>query len=276
MTLHFSSQFHLSVQFSLSVVSDSLCDPTDCSTPGLPIHHQLLEFTQTHVHWISDAIQPSHPVIPFSSHLQSFPEIGYFQMNQFFASVPLYKHKTERDLLNCLFQLPSSTEIPSLGFLTTRWPLLLFLQWWEHARFLAFFPAPPFSFSKLSLSIAWTLRWWDLESKFSTLPFTREGGKQEWGTPDPRYADQIFFPSDSRKEISKGWVIMMMVFQRDSPHFLHFCDYSCLSHCLSKAKYYKFPLKSVSLLLSFNYFIYFASVIPIFSAVYDQRILTKR
>ena len=155
MTLHFSSLFHLSVQFSRSVVSDSLCDSTDCSTPGLPIHHQLPEFTQTHVHWISDAIPPSHPVIPFSSHLQSFPEIGYFQMNQFFASVTLYKHKTERDLLNCLFQLPSSTEIPSLGFLTTRWPLLLFLQWWEHARFLTFFPAPPFSFSKLSLSIAW-------------------------------------------------------------------------------------------------------------------------
>ena len=34
----------------------------DCSTPGLPVHHQLLEFTQTHVHWVSDAIQPSHPL----------------------------------------------------------------------------------------------------------------------------------------------------------------------------------------------------------------------
>ena len=39
-----------------------LCDPMDCSTPGLPVHHQLLEFTQTHVHWVSDAIQPSHPL----------------------------------------------------------------------------------------------------------------------------------------------------------------------------------------------------------------------
>ena len=38
----------------------TLCDPMDCSTPGLPVHHQLLEFTQTHVHWVSDAIQPSH------------------------------------------------------------------------------------------------------------------------------------------------------------------------------------------------------------------------
>ena len=40
----------------------TLCDPMDCSTPGLPVHHQLPEFTQTHVHWVSDAIQPSHPL----------------------------------------------------------------------------------------------------------------------------------------------------------------------------------------------------------------------
>ena len=40
----------------------TLCDPMDCSTPGLSVHHQLLEFTQTHVHWVSDAIQPSHPL----------------------------------------------------------------------------------------------------------------------------------------------------------------------------------------------------------------------
>ena len=40
----------------------TLCDPMDCSTPGLPVHHQLPEFTQTHVHWVVDAIQPSHPL----------------------------------------------------------------------------------------------------------------------------------------------------------------------------------------------------------------------
>ena len=39
-----------------------LCNPMDCSMPGLPVHQQLLEFTQTHVHWVSDAIQPSHPL----------------------------------------------------------------------------------------------------------------------------------------------------------------------------------------------------------------------
>ena len=40
----------------------TLCDPMNWSTPGLPVHHQLLEFTQTHVHWVGDAIQPSHPL----------------------------------------------------------------------------------------------------------------------------------------------------------------------------------------------------------------------
>ena len=41
----------------------TLCYPMDCSTPGLPIHRKLPEFTQTHVHWVSDAIQPSHPLL---------------------------------------------------------------------------------------------------------------------------------------------------------------------------------------------------------------------
>ena len=50
-----------SVQFSRSVTSDSLW-PLNCSMPVLPIHHQLQESTQTHVHWVSDAIQPSHPL----------------------------------------------------------------------------------------------------------------------------------------------------------------------------------------------------------------------
>ena len=63
----------------------TLCDPMDCSTPGFPVHHQLPEFTQTHVHWVGDAIQPSHPVVPFSR-LQAFPTSGSFQMSRLFAS----------------------------------------------------------------------------------------------------------------------------------------------------------------------------------------------
>ena len=51
------------VQFSSVAQScPTLCNPMNCSTPGLPVHHQLLEFTQTHVHQVSDAIQPSHPL----------------------------------------------------------------------------------------------------------------------------------------------------------------------------------------------------------------------
>ena len=47
---------------SVSQSCSTLCDPMNCSTPGLPVHHQLLEFTQTHVHQVDDVIQPSHPV----------------------------------------------------------------------------------------------------------------------------------------------------------------------------------------------------------------------
>ena len=74
------------VQVQFSSVAQScltLCDPMDCSTPGLPVHHQLPEFIQTHVHWVGDAIQPSPPVIPFSSCLQSFPASGSFPVSQF-------------------------------------------------------------------------------------------------------------------------------------------------------------------------------------------------
>ena len=44
----------------------NLCDPMDCSTPGFPVLHCLLEFAHTHVHWVGDAIQPSHPLLPSS------------------------------------------------------------------------------------------------------------------------------------------------------------------------------------------------------------------
>ena len=108
-------QFQVSVQFSRSVVSDSLwplqaslsehvntdissrycccsaakprptlCDPMDCSTPGFPVLHPLLELAQTHVHWVGDAIQPSHPL--FSSCLQSFQASGPFPMRWLFTS----------------------------------------------------------------------------------------------------------------------------------------------------------------------------------------------
>ena len=47
---------------SVAQLCPTLCDLMDCSAPGLPVHYQLPEFTQTHAHWVSDAIQPSHPL----------------------------------------------------------------------------------------------------------------------------------------------------------------------------------------------------------------------
>ena len=69
--------------FQFSSVTQScptLCDPMNCSTPGLSVHQQLPEFTQTHVHLVGDAIQPSHPLwspsppTPNPSQHQSFPK----------------------------------------------------------------------------------------------------------------------------------------------------------------------------------------------------------
>ena len=72
----------VSVQFFRSVVSDSL-QPHGLQHASFPAHHQLSELTQTHVHWAGDAIHPtiSSSVILFSSHPQSFPASGYFEMS---------------------------------------------------------------------------------------------------------------------------------------------------------------------------------------------------
>ena len=79
---------HGLVQFSSAAQSClTLCDLMVCSMPRFPVHHQLPEFTQTHVHWVQWChLTISSSVIPFSSHLKSFPASGSFQMSHFFAS----------------------------------------------------------------------------------------------------------------------------------------------------------------------------------------------
>ena len=63
----------------------TLCDPMDCSTPGFPVHHQLLELAQTHVHQVGDAIQPLHPLssYPFLLLPSVFPSIRVFFMSSY-------------------------------------------------------------------------------------------------------------------------------------------------------------------------------------------------
>ena len=58
-----ASVLSISTRVIQSLSHMRLCDPMDCRTPGLPVHHQFPEFTQTHVHWVSDAIQPSYPLL---------------------------------------------------------------------------------------------------------------------------------------------------------------------------------------------------------------------
>ena len=68
------------VKFSSGAQScPTLNDPVDCSTPGRPVHHQLLEFTQTHVHLVGDAIQPSHPMSSPSPAFNLSQHQGVFQ-----------------------------------------------------------------------------------------------------------------------------------------------------------------------------------------------------
>ena len=67
--------YHDEVQFTLvAQLCPTLCDPMDCSMPGFPVHHQLPEFTQTQVHWVGDANQPSHPL--------SSPSLPSFNLSQ--------------------------------------------------------------------------------------------------------------------------------------------------------------------------------------------------
>ena len=67
------------VQFSSVAQSClTLCDPMDCSRPGLPLHHKLPEFTQTHIHWVGDAIQPPFPLSPVLFLPSNFPSIRVF------------------------------------------------------------------------------------------------------------------------------------------------------------------------------------------------------
>ena len=75
MLYSYSVQFHSVTQLFLTV-----CDLMDCSTPGFLVYHQLLEPTQTHVHWVSDAIQPFHLTLccPLLLQLSIFPKIRVF------------------------------------------------------------------------------------------------------------------------------------------------------------------------------------------------------
>ena len=129
-----SSVFQIrSVQFS-SVQSLSriqLCDPMNRSTPGLPVHHQLPEFTQTHFHRVGDAIQPSHP-----RSSPSPPAPNPFQHQSLFQWVNS-SHEVAK-VLSFSFSIIPSKEIPGLISFRMDWLDLLAVQgtlkWWTLSR----------------------------------------------------------------------------------------------------------------------------------------------
>ena len=107
--------FYVIIQFSSGTQScPTLCDPMNCSMPGLPVHHRLPEFTQTHAHWVGDAIQPSHPL--------SSPSPPAFNLSQHQG---LFKWVSSSSFS---FSISPSNEYSGLIFLRMDWLDLLAVQ----------------------------------------------------------------------------------------------------------------------------------------------------
>jgi len=111
-----------SVQFiSVAQSCPTLFDPMNCSTPGLPVHHQLPEFTQTHVHRVSDAIQPSHPLLSPS------PPAFNISQHQVFSNESTLPMRWPK-YWSFSFSIISSKEIPGLISFRVDWLDLLAVQ----------------------------------------------------------------------------------------------------------------------------------------------------
>ena len=116
----FPPQLLLSIQFSSVAQScPTLCDPMDCSTPGLPVHHQLPEFIHTHVHWVDDAIQLSHPLLspspPASNLSQHQGLFKWVSSHQVAKVVSMLTNKIEWLWKMDEGQLPDAGKIMSKG-----------------------------------------------------------------------------------------------------------------------------------------------------------------
>ena len=98
--------FSLQALSSVAQLCPTLCDPMACSMPGFPVHHQLPEFIQTHVHRVSDAIQPSHP--------QSSPSPPAFSLSQHHGLFKSVLHISEPKYWSFSFSISPSNEYSGL------------------------------------------------------------------------------------------------------------------------------------------------------------------
>jgi len=111
-----------SVQFSSVAQSClTLCDPMDCSMPGLPVYHQLLELAQTHVHRVSDATQPSHPLSSPS------PPAFNLSQHQVFSNESVLRIRWPK-YWSFSFSISPSNEYSGLTFFRMDWLDLLAVQ----------------------------------------------------------------------------------------------------------------------------------------------------
>ena len=120
-----------SVQFSSAAQScPTLCDPVNRSTPGLPVHHQLLEFTQTHVHRVGDAIPPSHPLLSPSPALNPSQHQGLFKWVTLCMKWPKYwsfsfsisPSNEHPGLISVLVNYPTQFKLCTRDYITTMYP----------------------------------------------------------------------------------------------------------------------------------------------------------
>ena len=112
----------ISDQFSSVAQScPTLCDPMNRSTPSLPVHHQLPEFTQTHVHWVSDASQPSHPLS------SPFPPALNLSQHQGLLQWVSSSHQVAK-IWSFSFNISPSNEHPGLISIRMDWLALLAVQ----------------------------------------------------------------------------------------------------------------------------------------------------
>ena len=115
------------VQFSsVAQWCPTLCDPMDCSTPGLPVHHQLPESTQTHVHWVCDAIQPSHPLLS--------------------PSLPTFNLSQHQGLLKWVSSLH---QVASVGVSASTLDLPMNTQYWSHLGWAGWVSLQPKGLSRV-------------------------------------------------------------------------------------------------------------------------------
>ena len=114
-------EFYLLQFSSVAQLCPTLCNPMDYSTPGFPVHHQLPESTQTHVHWLGDAIQPSHPLSsPSPPALKLSQHQGIFKWVSSLHQWPKY--------WSFSFSINPSNEDPGLISFRTNWLDLLAVQ----------------------------------------------------------------------------------------------------------------------------------------------------